>query len=212
MTTRLLRIAIAEDELDTLEYLQGWLTRLGHTVVAAAQTGRDLVAQCHRHQPDLVLTDIKMPDLDGIEAANQIYQERPVPVILISAHHEDEYIHRAQGGPVLAYLIKPISEASLEPAIAVALARFEEMQALLHEATDLRQALEDRKVIERAKGILMKRGGMDEASAFRRLRELSMTQNRKVVEIAKMILTAEEAMRGPEKSPSPRAAESSARK
>jgi response regulator NasT len=200
MTTRLLRIAIAEDEPDTLEYLQGWLARLGHTVVAAARTGRELVAQCGRQHPDLVLTDIKMPDLDGIEAARQIYRDHPVPVVLISGYHDDESIERALEAPVLAYLVKPITEASLEPAIAVALSRFQEMQALTLEAADLRQALEDRKVIERAKGILMKHAGMDEAEAFRRLRSLSMEKNRKVVEIAQMVLTAEEALRAPTQS------------
>jgi response regulator NasT len=212
MTTRLLRIAIAEDEPDTLEYLQGWLARLGHTVVAAARTGRELVAQCGRQQPDLVLTDIKMPDLDGIEAARQIYRDHPVPVILISGYHEDEYIERAREGPVLAYLVKPITEASLEPAIAVALTRFQEMQALTLEAADLRQALDDRKVIERAKGILMKHSGMDEAEAFRRLRSLSMEKNRKLVEIAQMVLTAEEALRPPTPSPAPGAADARPRK
>ena len=212
MTTRLLRIAIAEDEPDTLEYLQGWLAQLGHTVVAAARTGRELVAQCGRQQPDLVLTDIKMPDLDGIEAARQIYRDHPVPVILISGYHEDEYIERAREGPVLAYLVKPITEASLEPAIAVALTRFQEMQALTLEAADLRQALEDRKVIERAKGILMKHSGMDEAEAFRRLRSLSMEKNRKLVEIAQMVLTAEEALRPPTPSAAPGAAEARPRR
>jgi response regulator NasT len=208
MTTRVLRIAVAEDETDTLEYLQGWLSKVGHMVVAAARTGRELVTQCREQHPDLVLTDIKMPDLDGIEAATQVYKDHPVPVVLLSGHHEAEYVRRAQAGPVLAYLIKPVSEAALESAIAVALARFEEFRALRAEAADLRQALEDRKVIERAKGILMKCSGLDEAEAFRRLRELSMAQNRKVVEIAHMILTAELALRPPEKHSSPSAAAS----
>jgi response regulator NasT len=197
----MLRIAIAEDEPDTLEYLQGWLSHLGHTVVAAARTGRELVAQCRQQRPDLILADINMPDLDGIEAATQIYQEQPAPVVLISGHYEPEFLRRAQVGPVLAYLIKPISEAALEPAIAIALARFEELQALNREASDLRQALDDRKVLERAKGILMKRGGLDEADAFRRLRDLSMAQNRKMIDIARMIIMTEDAFRPPAKSP-----------
>src|SRR5262245_57571285 len=114
MTTCALRIAVAEDEAETLEHLQGWLANVGKNVVAAARTGRELVAQCREQHPDLVLTDIKMPDLDGIEAAAQIYKEHPVPVVLLSGHHEAEYVRRAQAGPVLAYLIKPVSEAALE--------------------------------------------------------------------------------------------------
>lgn len=195
---RHLQIALAEDEPDTLEYLQGWLNQQGHKV-ATARTGRELVELCREHRPELIITDIRMPDMDGIEAVTQICKDRPIPVVLISGHSDTEYIQRAQSAPVLAYLVKPVTGPALEPAIAVAISRFEEFQSVQKEAGDLRQALEDRKSIERAKGILMKTTGMDEAEAFRRLRDLSMDQNKKIVEIAQMILTAEVAMRMPEK-------------
>ena len=115
----------------------------------------------------------------------------------MSAYHDPELIRRAEADHVLAYLVKPIKQADLEPAIAIAMRRFEQFQALRKEAADLRQALEDRKMIEKAKGILMKKAGLDEADAFRRLQKLASDKNQKLVEIARMILTAEEAYGAP---------------
>jgi response regulator NasT len=195
--SRSLRIAVADDEPRMRDYFQRILPRLGHEVVAAARTGRELVEQCRALNPDLVITDINMPELDGIDAANEIYREQPVPVILVSAYHDPELIKRAEADHILAYLIKPIKQADLEPAIAIAIRRFEQFQALRQETSDLRQALEDRKVIERAKGILMKKAGLDEQAAFRRLQKLASDRNRKLIEIAHMILTAEEALQEP---------------
>ena len=190
---RHLRIAVADDELDMRDYFQTILPCFGHTVVAAASTGRELVERCRETRPDLVITDIKMPDMDGIDAARQIYQDFPIPVILVSGFHDQEIVERAEEDHVLAFLVKPIKQADLEPAIAIATRRFAQFQALRQEAVDLRQAIEDRKLIERAKGLLMKRAGLDEHEAFRRLQRLASERNRKLVEIATMILTAEEA-------------------
>ena len=155
-----------------------------------------MVELCRTMRPDLVITDIKMPDMDGIDAAAQIYRNGPVPVILVSAYHDPEFITpRAGADHILAYLASQagIKQADLEPAIAIAMRRFEQFQALRKEATDLKQALEDRKVIEKAKGILMKKANLDEHDAFRRLQKLASDKNRKLIEIAQMILTAEEA-------------------
>jgi response regulator NasT len=197
--TRSLRIAVADDEPDMRDYFQTILPHLGHEVVSVASTGRELVEHCRRFKPDLVITDIKMPDRDGIDAAVELCCERPVPVILVSAYHNPQLIERAEVEPILAYLVKPIKQADLEPAIGIAMRRFEQFQALRKETSDLRQALEDRKVIERAKGVLMKKAGLDEQDAFRRLQRLASDKNRKLVEIAHMILTAEEAFQTPEK-------------
>ena len=188
-----LRIAVADDELDMRDYFKKSLVRLGHQVVAVAENGRQLVEMCRALHPDLVITDIKMPDLDGIDAATQIYHERPVPVILVSAYHDATLIERAEADHIMGYLVKPIKQADLAPTIALATRRFEQFEALRQQATDLRQALADRKVIEQAKGILMKKAKLDEADAFRRLQKLASDKNRKLVEIASMILTAEEA-------------------
>jgi response regulator NasT len=192
MTTSL-RIAVADDEPDMRTYFQKCLPRLGHQVVAVCSNGRELVEQVRITQPDLVITDIKMPDMDGIEAATQLYQEYPVPVILVSAHHEPELIERAEADHIMAYLVKPIKQSDLEPAIALAMRRFSQFQELRQQAADLRQALEDRKVIERAKGILMKRACLDELDAFRRLQKLASEESRKLIDIAHMILIAEKA-------------------
>ncbi len=190
---RALRIAVADDEQDMQDYFRTILPRLGHTVVAVAGDGRELIDLCAKTHPDLIITDIKMPDMDGIDAAIQIHRRKPVPVILVSAYHDPELINRAESEHILAYLVKPIKQTDLEPAIAIALKRFEQFQALRREATDLRQALEDRKVIERAKGILMKKANLDEHTAFRRLQRLASDKNKKLAEIAQMILTAEQA-------------------
>jgi response regulator NasT len=187
-----LRIAIADDEPDMRDYFQEVLPRLGYTVVALAQNGRELVDLCRATNPDLVITDIKMPEMDGIDAAMKIYEERPVPVILVSAHHDANLIQRAETDHVMGYLVKPIKQADLKPTIAITVHRFEQFQAMRKEAMDLRQALADRKVIERAKGILMKKGNLDEPEAFRRLQKLASEKNHKLVEIATMIVTADE--------------------
>jgi response regulator NasT len=195
-----LRIVIADDEPDMRDYFCKILPRLGHHVVATAQNGRELVDQCRALRPDMVITDIKMPDMDGIEAADKIYSDSPLPVVLVSAYHDAELIARAEADHIMGYLVKPIKQADLQPVIALALRRFEQFQELRREAADLRQALEDRKTIERAKGILMKRGSMDEPEAFRRLQKLASEKNRKLVEIAQMVMVAEEAVQPPRKA------------
>ena len=194
--SRALRIAVADDEPDMQDYFRTILPLLGHEVVSVAKTGRELVDSCRSSHPDLVVTDIKMPDMDGIDAAAQIYKDAAVPVILVSAHHDPETVRRAEADFVMAYLVKPIKQADLEPAVAIALRRFEQFQALRREAADLKQALEDRKTIEKAKGILMKKTSLDEQEAFRRLQKLASEKNKKLIEIACSILTAEEAYGG----------------
>ena len=189
---RSLRILVADDEPRMLDYYREVLPPLGHEV-ATASDGRQLIQQYRSFKPDLVITDIKMGDLDGIEAARQINQEAPTPVILVSAFHDDELLNRAESNGVMAYLIKPVKPPDLQAAIALALARFEQMQRLTREAAELRQTLEDRKLVERAKGALMKRAKIDEPEAYRRLQKLASERNIRMAEIARMILMAEEA-------------------
>jgi response regulator NasT len=188
-----LRIAVADDEPDMREYFEKVLPRLGHEVVSVAETGRQLVEHCEALNPDLVITDIKMPDMDGIEAAAAVYQKHAIPVILVSAFHNRELIERAESDHIMAYLVKPIKQADLEPAIALARKRFEQFEALRRETADLKQTLEDRKIVERAKGVLMKRTGLDEQTAFRRLQRLASDKNLRLAEIARTILLADEA-------------------
>lgn len=189
-----LKIAIADDEADMRDYFQKILPALGHTVVSAAKTGKELLEHCKKHRPELVITDVKMPDMDGIDAAVELYRDNPIPVILVSAYHDSDLIARAEADHIMAYLVKPIKQADLEPAIGLAMRRFAQFETLRREAADLRQALADRKIIERAKGVLMKRAGLNEQDAFRRLQKLASEKNRKLIDIASMIVTAEEAL------------------
>jgi len=187
-----LRIAVADDERDMREYFQHILPLAGHQVVAVAETGRQLVNQCREVLPDLVITDIKMPDMDGIEAAETINREQKLPFILVSGYHEQDLLERADVDCILAYLVKPIKQADVEPAIKLAMRRFDQIKSLQKEADDLRQALHDRKIIERAKGIMMRRLSLTEPDVFRRLQKLASHRNRKLVDIAQTVLAADE--------------------
>ncbi len=190
-----LRIAVADDEQIMLQYYRKTLAKLGHQVVIEADNGRTLVDECLAKRPDLVIADIRMPELDGIAASEELCKTVPTPVVLVSAFHDPESISRALNNHVLAYLVKPIKQADLETTIAIAKQRHEEFLALHHEAENLRQALEDRKLVERAKGALMKRAQLDEPAAFRRMQKIARDKNLKLVEVARTILTAEEAYR-----------------
>jgi len=139
-----LRIAVADDESRMRDYYGEVLPLLGHVVVCSAQTGRELVWGCRNERPDLIITDVKMPDQDGIDATCEISQGNPIPVILVSAYHEPELFQRASREHILAYLVKPIKQADLEAAIFFAMQRYEQFQMLRKEAGELKQAL-DRK-------------------------------------------------------------------
>jgi response regulator NasT len=192
---RRLRIAIADDERDMRQFLQEVLTQLGHEVVAVCATGQELVERSEATNPEILITDIKMPDMDGIEAAAAVTKKREIPVILVSGHQDVELLVRAGEDHIMAYLVKPVKPGDLLAALTMGLLRFEQFQAVRKEAADLRQALEDRKVIERAKGVLMELGGLSERDAFRRLQKLASDKNRKMLDMAQMILTVEEAFR-----------------
>jgi AmiR/NasT family two-component response regulator len=190
-----LRIAVADDEPDMRDFFERMLPLCGHEVVSLAENGEQLLEHCRKLKPDLVITDIKMPDMDGIDAATQISTELAIPIILVSAYHDAELVQRAEADHVLAYLVKPIGQADLGPAIAVAMRRFQELQALRQEARDLRQALADRKVIEQAKGILMKVTGADEKDAFHRLQQLAAEKNQKLIDAAHAVVALEKTFR-----------------
>jgi response regulator NasT len=151
---RSLRIVIADDEPDMREYFQKSLTRLGHQVVAVAANGRELVEHCRSVKPDLVITDVKMPELDGIDAAEQVCRERRVPVILVSAYHDATLLERAETDTIRGYLVKPIKQADLTPVIALSLRRFEQAEELRQELANLRQALQAREGSEPVAGVV----------------------------------------------------------
>ena len=196
-----LRVVVADDERDMRQFLQEMLTHLGHTVVGAAETGRQLVEQCRTNAPDLIVTDIKMPDLDGLEAAAEANRGRPAPVVVISGHHEAALLERATVDYVMTYLVKPVKPTDLQAAVTLAASRFANLQQARGEAAELRQALEDRKVIERAKGAIGRRVGVPEDEAYRRMRKTASDHNKKMIEVAKQILAAEETFRALEDVP-----------
>jgi response regulator NasT len=187
-----LRILIADDESIRLLSLRAQLSALGHQVVAEASTGEEAIALAANRRPDLAILDIKMPGMDGIEAAERITQTRPIPIILLTAYSEAQLVERAAQANISAYLMKPVSEEDLLPAITLALTRFKQFQALHQEVTDLRGALEARRVIERAKGILMRRLDLSEDEAFRRLQRQSQETNRKLAQVAEAIVVADQ--------------------
>jgi AmiR/NasT family two-component response regulator len=186
------RVVIAEDEELTRLMVKTQLEQLGYEVVGEAETGEDAVRIALQTRPDVVILDIRMPIMDGIEAARQIVQQHPCAIVFLTAYAEEELINQATAAGAYAYLLKPFRKQELAPAINVALARFHEMQRKDREVQELKEALETRKLIERAKGILMDRLGLSEAEAFRRIHFMARNQNKTMKEIAQSIITAAE--------------------
>lgn len=185
-----LNILFADDEQESRDYFQELLTRLGHTVFTVS-SGKELVEMGQQVNPDLIMTDILMPDGDGIEAVVQLSMHKNIPVILVSAHHDAELIARSNVDHIMSYLIKPVGEADVKAAIATSMARFGHFLKVREEADTLRQALEDRKKLERAKGIVMKRLRLEESDAFRRLQKLASDNNCKLVDIVQSVIDAD---------------------
>ncbi len=183
-----MRILIAEDETIIRLDLRTLLEKAGHEVVAEARDGEEAVALAAEHDPDLIVMDVRMPHLDGIEAARQISNRRPVPIVMLTAYAEEDLVTRASEAGAFAYLVKPFREVDLLPALNTARARFEELSALREEAADLAEALASRKAVERAKGILMRKDGIDEAEAFRRIRAASQKTGRTMRVVADALI------------------------
>jgi AmiR/NasT family two-component response regulator len=183
-----LRILIAEDETIIRLDLRDLLVRAGFEVCAEARDGEEAVALARSEQPDLAVMDVKMPKLDGIDAARRILEERPIPIVMLTAYGQEEIVSRAVEAGVFGYLVKPFREQDLLPAIQAARARHEELQALREEAESLADALAARKAIERAKGLLMEKEGLSEADAFARLRKASQVSGRPLKVIAEAVV------------------------
>ena len=187
------RILIAEDEVISRMDLREMLENLGYAVVGEAGDGAAAVNLARSLKPDLVLMDIKMPDMDGIAAAQTLGAERVAPVLLLTAYSDREFIDRAVDAGVMGYLVKPFAEAQLKPAIDVALERWREVRQLQQDLAQTQETLETRKLVERAKGVLMDSQGLKEADAFRRIQRLSMNSRKSMREVAEAILLAHEA-------------------
>ncbi len=183
-----MRILIAEDETLIRLDLRQLLESAGFEICAEARDGEEAVELARSERPDLAVLDVKMPRLDGIEAARRILDERPIPIVVVTAYGERELVARAVEAGVFGYLVKPFRETDLLPAIATAQARHEELTALRAEADSLAEALAARKAIERAKGLLMERDGLSEADAFARLRKASQISGRPLKVVAEALV------------------------
>jgi two-component system, response regulator PdtaR len=190
------RVIIADDESLIRMDLREMLTNLGYLVIGEVADGRSAVNQARELRPDVVVMDIKMPDMDGIEAAKILTEERVAPVVLLSAYSQRELVERAREAGVVAYLVKPYREEELAPAIEVALARFAEFKDLEKQVADLQQALETRKLVDRAKGILMDKQGLTESEAFRKIQKMSMDNRKAMKDVAEAIILAHQVGQG----------------
>jgi len=185
------RVVIAEDEALIRLDLKEMLEEEGFTVVAEAANGEDAVRLAVQHRPDLVVLDVKMPRLDGISAAEQIAAARIAPVVMLTAFSQPELVERARAAGAMAYVVKPFTKADLLPAIAMATSRYDEVVALEREVADLRDRLEARKLVDRAKALLQSRHGMDEAQAFRWIQRTSMDRRATMREVAESLIEQE---------------------
>jgi response regulator NasT len=191
------RIAIADDDPAVRATLRTQLTGAGHDVIVETSSTQELVERCAANAAEgveLVIVDIKMEGISGIEATEAVLGNRNVPVIIVSDFADDQLIEQAVAHRASAYLLKPIRSGELEAAIQMAVQRFEELQTSHMETESMRQALEDRKVVERAKGVLMRQRALDEFSAFEYLQQLARKHRLKLVEVAKSINLADQAL------------------
>jgi two-component system, response regulator PdtaR len=182
------RILIAEDETIIRLDLRELLETAGFEVCAEAKDGVEAVELAASEEPELAILDVKMPRLDGIDAARRILEDRPIPIVMLTAYGQDELVSRAVEAGVFGYLVKPFREADLLPAIRTARARHEELAALREEAESLSEALATRKVVERAKGLLMEKDDLTEEQAFARLRKASQVSGRPMRVVAEALI------------------------
>ena len=183
-----MRILIAEDETIIRLDLRELLEHAGFEVCAEAKDGIEAIELAASTEPELAILDVKMPRLDGIDAARRILEERPIPIVMLTAYGQDELVSRAVEAGVFGYLVKPFREADLLPAIRTARARHDELAALREEAESLSEALAARKSIERAKGLLMAKEGLTEQEAFERLRRASQLAGRPLKVVADALI------------------------
>lgn len=186
------RILVAEDEalirMDLIEMLQ----EAGYTVVAEATNGEEAIALATEHQPDLAILDVKMPVLDGISAAEKIISI--APVLMLTAFSQKELVDRARDAGVMAYVVKPFTIGDLVPAIEIAISRHTQMKSLADEVADLHERLETRKIIDRAKGILMKALNLSEPEAFSWIQRAAMDRRLTMKEVANAVISPEAAL------------------
>jgi len=186
-----LRVLVADDEDAVRATLVELCKSLGHEVVAEARDGKEALELADSASPELVLLDIQMPSMTGFEVARAVAERRAVPVLIVTAFADEDLMREAARSGAFSYLLKPVSRERLAAAVSTAVARFADLQALKGEVGDLKQSLEDRKLIERAKGILMRDMGVKEQEAFSWLKRASSHHNLKIGEVARRLVSLE---------------------
>lgn len=185
---RNLKIIIADDESIIRLDLRQMLEDAGHEIIAEATDGQQAVELARRFYPDLVIMDVKMPRLNGLEAASIINREHLAPVLLLTAYSQQDVVQAAVASGVIAYLVKPIKEDQLFPAIEIAISRFGDIQELEKQIVKLQDTLEMRKLVERAKGIIMELNGINEDIAYKKLQQYAMNKRKSIKEIAQAVI------------------------
>jgi two-component system, response regulator PdtaR len=185
-------VLIADDDTVIRMDLKAMLEEIGHNVVGEADNGETACYLARSLKPDLIILDIMMPKMSGLDAASAINQERLAPVLLLTAYSEAPMIEQATQAGVLAYLVKPFRKQELQPAIEIAVSRYRELAALEGELDSLQDQMETRKILGKAKAILMERHGLAEREAFRRLQAQSLSLNKSLREIADAIILTDE--------------------
>jgi len=187
-----LRILIADDESIIRLDLKNILLGMGHNVVAEASDGKSAVELARAGKLDLAVLDIKMPEMDGLDAAKIITDEKICPVLLLTAYSQKDLIDRAKEAGVFGYLVKPFKETDLLPAIEIAISRYREMEALSKEVGSLQEKMETRKIVDRAKGILMDKRSMKEQDAFRWIQAQAMNARKSMKEVAEAVILTQD--------------------
>lgn len=190
-----LRILLADDEALIRLDLREMLTEAGHEIVGEAANGQESVQLAQELHPDIVIMDVKMPVMDGLTAAQQITEAEIAPVLLLTAYSQQDIVARATEAGVIAYLVKPVREQQLFPAIEVAVSRFRAWQELGRELDELKESLATRKLVDRAKGILMTAHKMTEQEAYRKMQQFSMAKRISLKKLAEEIIAADEKYR-----------------
>lgn len=183
-----MRVLIVDDESLIRMDLRDIIESCGHEVVAEGTNGVEALALCKKHKPDIILMDVKMPELDGIEAARQIGFHHEAPVVLLTSYSQQDLIDKARDSGVYGYLIKPVREEQLVPTLEMALGRYKSDAQLREKMAELEQSLEDRKIIQKGTGILMELYSISEAEAYNRIRTLSMNKQISIIEICNLII------------------------
>lgn len=183
-----MRVLIVDDESLIRMDLRDIIESCGHEVVAEGTNGVEALALCKKHKPDIILMDVKMPELDGIEAARQIGFHHEAPVVLLTSYSQQDLIDKARDSGVYGYLIKPVREEQLVPTLEMALGRYKSDAQLREKMAELEQSLEDRKIIQKGTGILIELYSISEVEAYNRIRTLSMNKQISIIETCNLII------------------------